>query len=63
MAEEKEKAIDNDQAAKIPAGAREDKQLSDEDLEKVAGGAGWDQLESRRIQGSASTGAGGGKAI
>ncbi len=38
MAEKKEKAIDNDQATKIPAGAPKDTQLSDEDLEKVAGG-------------------------
>jgi hypothetical protein len=58
MAEEKEKAIDNNQATKIPAGAPKDKQLSDEDLEKVAGGAGGGQEDySRR----SATGGGGGR--
>jgi hypothetical protein len=52
MAEEKEKAIDKDQAAKIPADAPKDTELSDEDLQKVAGGAGWDQLENSRMSGT-----------
>jgi len=37
MAEEKEKTIDKDQETIIPSGAKKD-ELSDEDIEKVAGG-------------------------
>jgi hypothetical protein len=37
MAEEKEKAIDKDKKNITPAGAKED-ELSDQDVEKVAGG-------------------------
>ena len=48
MAEEKGKTIDNDEATEIPAGTPKDKQLSDEDLERVAGGAGGTQLENSR---------------
>jgi hypothetical protein len=55
MAEEKEKAIEN-QASEIPAGAPKDKQLSDEELEKVAGGAGGGQEDYLRR--SASGGGG-----
>ena len=39
MAEEKEKAIEKDQEITTPAGAKKD-ELSDEDFENVAGGAG-----------------------
>ena len=39
MAEEKDRVIDKDQEIKAPAAARKD-ELSDEDFENVAGGAG-----------------------
>jgi hypothetical protein len=61
MAEENGKAIDNDEATKIPARTPKDKQLSDEDLERVAGGAGGTQLENSRR--SATGGAGGRKPV
>ena len=43
MAEKKEKAIEKDQETKTPAGAKKD-ELSEEDVEKVAGGMRCDAL-------------------
>jgi len=39
MADEKEKAIEKDQETRKPAGSLKD-ELSEEDIEKVAGGTG-----------------------